>query len=191
MIIGIMGKTGSGKSTITRLLNEQDKYLVIDVDKVNHKLLENESLKKEIIRRYPEVLEEGIINRKKLGMILYQDKSKMNEYNNLVWSYLEKELDKIILSSPKPVIIDWMMLPLTKFYNMCDLKILVNSNLKTRLERIKKRDNVDEAHFIARDKNSVSYNKNDFDFIIDNDKGVDENEIKSIGKHISLCKRKK
>jgi len=42
MLIGIMGKTGSGKSTITRLLNEEDKFLVIDVDKVNHYLLEME-----------------------------------------------------------------------------------------------------------------------------------------------------
>ena len=75
MLIGIMGKTGSGKSTITRKLNEENKYLIIDVDKVNHALIEETTLKKDIINRYPEVLEEGKINRKKLGMILYQDKN--------------------------------------------------------------------------------------------------------------------
>ena len=191
MLIGIMGKTGSGKSTITRLLNKENKYLVIDVDKVNHSLIESTSLKDDIINRYPETLESGVINRKKLGMILYQNKAKMDEYNALVWSYLEEELDKLIQSSTKPVIIDWMMLPLTKFYDMCDLKILVDSSLETRLERIKKRDNVDEEHFKARDKNSVNYNESDFDFIINNDKGFDENEIKSIGECISLRKRKK
>ena len=190
MLIGIMGKTGSGKSTITRLLNKDNKYLVIDVDKVNHSLIESTSLKDDIVNRYPETLESGVINRKKLGMILYQNKAKMDEYNALVWSYLEEELDKLIQSSTKPVIIDWMMLPLTKFYDMCDLKILVDSSLETRLERIKKRDNVDEEHFKARDKNSVNYNESDFDFIINNDKGFDENEIKSIGKCISLRKRK-
>ena len=82
MLIGIMGKTGSGKSTITRLLNEQDKFLVIDVDKVNHYLLEQEKLKQEILKRY-DVFEDGKINRKKLGMILYNDKTKMDDYNNL------------------------------------------------------------------------------------------------------------
>ena len=190
MLIGIMGKTGSGKSTITRLLNEDDKYLVIDVDKVNHYLLETDELKKEIINRY-DVLEEGKINRKKLGIILYTNKDKMKEYNELIWKYLEKELDQIISNTTKPVIIDWMMLPLTKFYDMCDLKILVVSDLNIRLERILKRDNINKEHFIARDKNALNYKKEDMDFVIDNSKGIDEHEIKSIRKHIPLCKRKK
>lgn len=190
MLIGIMGKTGSGKSTITRILNEQDKYLVIDVDKVNHSLLETEELKNEIIKRY-DVLENGKINRKKLGLILYANQDLMNEYNQLIWSYLEKELDRIISNSNKPVIIDWMMLPLTKFYSMCDIKVLVESSLETRLERILKRDNIDKEHFIARDKNGLEYKKEDMDLVIDNSKGIDEYEIESIRKCITLSKRKK
>ena len=188
MLIGIMGKTGSGKSTITRLLNEEDKFLVIDVDKVNHYLLEMEDLKKEITKKY-DVLENGKINRKKLGIILYTDKEKMNEYNELIWRYLEKELDRLILSSTKPVIIDWMMLPLTKFYHMCDVKILVESDINIRLDRILKRDNIDYDHFIARDKNGLDYKKEDMNFIIDNSKGIDEHEIKSLRKCITLSKR--
>ena len=191
MIIGIMGKSGSGKSTITNLLNEKGNYLLIDVDKVNHELIENTSLKQDIIIRYPETLEKGKINRQKLGMILYQDKKKMDEYNKLVWLYLEKKLDEMIKNTTKIVILDWMMLPLTKYYNMCDIKILVESSLEIRLERIKKRDKVDEIHFFERDKNSVDYKIEDFDFVINNDKGIDKNEIENIGKRIALCKRKK
>ena len=191
MIIGIMGKSGSGKSTITNLLNEKGNYLLIEVDKVNHELIENTTLKQDIIIRYPETLENGKINRQKLGMILYQDKKKMDEYNKLVWLYLEKKLDDIIKNTTKIVVLDWMMLPLTKYYNMCDIKILVGSSLAIRLERIKKRDKVDEIHFFERDKNSVDYKIEDFDFVINNDKGIDKNEIENIRKRIALCKRKK
>ena len=186
MLIGIMGKTGSGKSTLTNLLNQNNDFTVIDVDKINHSLIELTYLKEEIINRYPEVLEKNIINRQKLGMILYQNKTKMKEYNALVWSYLEKELDQMINASTKPIIIDWMMLPLTKFYQMCDLKILVNSSKEIRLERIKKRDKINIQHFIARDKNSLIYHEKDFDFIINNDKGFDQNAIESIRKRISV-----
>ena len=191
MIIGIMGKSGSGKSTITNLLNDKGNYLLIDVDKVNHELIENTSLKQDIIIRYPETLENGKINRQKLGMILYQDKKKMDEYNKLVWIYLEKKLDEMINNTTKIIVLDWMMLPLTKYYNMCDIKILVESSLEIRLERIKKRDKVDEIHFFERDKNSVDYKIEDFDFVINNDKGIDKDEIENIGKRIALCKRKK
>ena len=83
MIIGIMGKSGSGKSTTTNLLNENGNYLLIDVDKVNHELIENTSLKQDIIIRYPETLENGKINRQKLGMILYQDKKKNIHHEHL------------------------------------------------------------------------------------------------------------
>lgn len=189
MLIGIMGKTGSGKSTITQRLNEDNQFYIIDVDKVNHSLIEKTKLKEDIIDRYPEVLENRKINRKKLGTILYQDKNKMEEYNKLVWTYLEIELDSLIANANKPVIIDWMMLPLTKYYHLCDLKILVDSSLEVRLKRIMSRDSITEEHFIARDKNSVNYNKDDFEIIINNDKGFDEYEIKNIRKRISLCKR--
>lgn len=190
MIIGIMGKTGSGKSSITKLINENDNYFVIDVDKINHALIEKTSLKQYIMNRYPETIEEGKINRKKLAMILYQDEDKMSEYNETIWKYLETELDSLIASTDKNIIIDWMMIPLTKYYNMCDIKILVDVSLETRMNRIKKRDSIDENHFRSRDKNSVNYNKEDFDFIINNEEGFDKNEIKSIRQYISLCKRK-
>lgn len=189
MLIGIMGKTGSGKSTITKALNKDNKFDVLDVDKINHKLLENPQLKEEIIKRYLTVVENNKINRKKLAIILYNDKDKMQEYNTLIWQYLEKKLDEIIANSTKPVIIDWMMLPLTKFYNMCNIKILVESDICIRQKRIEARDSVDKEHFLSRDKNGLDYERNDMDFIVNNDKGIDEHEIKSIRKCITLYKK--
>lgn len=191
MLIGVMGKSGSGKSTITRLINSDNRYQVIDVDEINHMIIGTEEFTDIIRKKYPRVIENGQVNRHKLAAILYEDKDKMQEYNELIWSYTSRILEKMISESQKDVIIDWMMLPLTKFYRMCDYKILVDCSVETRRKRIEERDLVSKEHFYARDKNAVTYNRDDFDLVINNEVGVNIDEIKGIGKRIALLHEKK
>lgn len=186
MLIGIMGKSGSGKSTITRLINSDNNYQVIDVDEVNHMVIATKEFTDIIKRKYPNVIENNQVNRHKLASILYNDKDKMQEYNALIWSYTSQVLEKIINESKKNIIIDWMMLPLTNFYQMCDYKILVDCSSETRRKRVEARDHITKEHFYARDKNAVEYNKDDFDLIINNEEGVNYDEIKNIGKRLTL-----
>lgn len=50
MLIGITGKSGSGKSTITKIFKELDKSIqIIDVDNIAHQSYLNISTKKKII----------------------------------------------------------------------------------------------------------------------------------------------
>lgn len=191
MLIGIMGKSGSGKSTITRIINENNDYQVIDVDEINHLVIATEEFIDIIKDKYPNVIENGQINRRKLATILYDDKEKMQEYNELIWSYTSRILEKMINESEKDVIIDWMMLPLTKYYQMCDYKILVDCSVETRRKRIEARDHISKEHFYARDKNAVTYDMDDFDLIINNDEGSNLDEVKSFGKRLTLLHEKK
>ena len=191
MLIGIMGKSGSGKSTITRIINSDNRYQVTDVDEINHMVIDTEEFTGIIRKKYPRAIENGQVNRHKLASILYEDKDKMQEYNELIWSYTSRILEKMISESQKDTIIDWMMLPLTKFYRMCDYKILVDCSTETRRKRIEERDLVPKEHFYARDKNAVEYNRDDFDLIINNEVGVNVDEIKGIGKRIALLREKR
>ena len=49
MIIGITGKSGSGKTTITNLLQERREYEVIHVDDLTHTILELEEVVEALI----------------------------------------------------------------------------------------------------------------------------------------------
>lgn len=83
MIIGITGKSGSGKTTVTNLLQEKRDYEVIHVDDLTHTILELEEVKGKLISFYGISIlnEKGEIDRKKLGDTLFSDSNKMKQYN--------------------------------------------------------------------------------------------------------------
>lgn len=184
MIIGITGKSGSGKTTVTDLLNKNGDYEIIHVDDVTHLILEIDEVRDLLILKYGNgiVLENGQIDRKKLGAILFNDSERMKEYNIFIYSYLEKYIDSIINNSDKHIIVDWMQLPLTKYFLLSDFNILVEAPLEIRKKRVQKRDGIDENYFINREQNSLNYNSCDFDFVIVNDGNDLENKMDGIVK---------
>lgn len=171
MIIGICGKSGSGKSTISNLLmNYYEDILVVDIDKIGHESYENNEIKRRMISEFGEkVLKNDKINRKELSRIVFNSKEQMDKLTNITWDYMEKRIDSIISDNPKKIIVlDWQLLPLTKFFKMCDCKILLDIPYEIRKERSLKRDNISEEKFQEREQASINYQENDFDIIIKN-----------------------
>ena len=73
MIIGITGGTGCGKTTALRAVQALG-GLVLDCDAIYHRLLqEDKALVAAIESRFPGVTEQGVLNRKKLGAIVFED----------------------------------------------------------------------------------------------------------------------
>lgn len=186
MIIGITGKSGSGKTTITNLLQEKRDYEVIHVDDLTHTILELEEVKGKLISSYGISIlnEEGEIDRKKLGNILFSDSNKMKEYNLFIWNFIEKYIDSIIKNSNKDIIIDWMQLPLTKYFYSSDFRILVEAPQAIRKKRVQERDGITEAYFLNRENNGLEYSREDFDYVIMNEKDVLLDHIESVNKQI-------
>ena len=93
----------------------------------------------------------------------------MDKLTNITWDYMEKRIDSIISDNPKKIIVlDWQLLPFTKFFKMCDCKILLDIPYEIRKERSLKRDNISEEKFQEREQASINYQENDFDIIIKN-----------------------
>lgn len=68
MIIGICGKSGSGKSSMASEIIKltSDKAVHLDIDKVGHKVLLLPEVMKELINSFGEsVVKENIVDRKK------------------------------------------------------------------------------------------------------------------------------
>ena len=173
MIIGICGKSGSGKSTIAKQITSRYKNAVhLDIDKIAHKSHKDEEVKQKIIGTFTEsVLTNNEINRKKLGRIVFASKEKMKLLEEITWEFMEKEIDSFINENKdKIIILDYILLPLTKYFDKCNIKILLNIPYHIRKQRVLSRDDITEEQFDLRDSASIQYEMSDFDVVLENEK---------------------
>ena len=170
MIIGICGKSGSGKSTLAKeiieLTNMESVHL--DIDKVGHQVLTIPEAKMELIETFGnDIVVGNDIDRKRLGKIVFASKSKMQKLSDITWGYMQIEIDKFLDEhKDKLVILDWLLLPITKYFNMCDMKILLDIPNEIRKKRAVARDNISDSDFDLREKSSIDFDLESFDYVL-------------------------
>lgn len=99
IVIGVCGGIASGKSTLCQTLIDDYKFDVVNADKIGHEVLATESVIDRIVETFgDEVLktDERQIDRRKLGGIVFSNKSKMNELNEIMWPLIGKRMIEIV-----------------------------------------------------------------------------------------------
>lgn len=150
MIVGLTGKSCSGKDTFASMLD--DRFVVIDVDKLGHIALESN---KEAVREAfgAEVMSDGIVDRKKLGPIVFSDKKKLETLNSILHPWMVEETmreARRIEESGHIAVINAALLEDMGFVKYCSEVILVISPYENRYERARERDNITEENFRKR-----------------------------------------
>ena len=170
MIIGICGKSGSGKSTLARqIIKHNNNAIHLDIDKIGHQVLLIPEVKKELVKSFGDcIIQENNISRKKLGEIVFASRMEMKKLSDITCDYMQKEIDKFLIDNKdKIIVLDWLLLPLSKYFNMCNIKILLDVPYEIREQRAMKRDNISKEKFVSREKASINFNTKDFDYILD------------------------
>ena len=86
MIIGITGGSGSGKTTLLRYI-AQAGGLILDCDEIYHDLLKtDEALLERIEETFPGTVQQGQLDRKALGSIVFSDPEKLKMLNSITHS---------------------------------------------------------------------------------------------------------
>ena len=147
IVIGLTGGSGSGKSTVSNIARQQGFY-VIDADQLARDVVaKGQKALSEIVSAFgQEILtENGELNRKKLGSIVFSDKEKLTLLNQITHKYIVQGIKERIETQRKQkqykgVIIDVAILIESDLYYMCDIVWVVIANRNSRIERIMKRD---------------------------------------------------
>lgn len=168
MIIGITGKSGVGKSTYALKIAEENGFRVLHVDKISHGIMNLPAIKAKLIDMFGnEVIKDGTVDRKYLGDLIFTNRHTYKEMSDLIWDMMKHRIDHI-LSTHENVILDWILLPHSHYWKMCDKKILITADEEQRKEMVMKRDNISKEYLEKRDSASISYDDFVFDEIIYN-----------------------
>lgn len=186
MIIGISGKSGSGKSSISRIIEKELGFKWLEIDNYAKEIRENH--KDDILRLVDnhKIINSDKIDSKVLGNLLFDNEELMKEYNQFIYSKLKTVIDEDVKKYPF-IIVDSLFLPIMEIFNKCDYKILVKSNDKLRIERLLNRENITLEYLKKRESYAPCYNESDFDLVLDNNGSLD---IKDLIENIKKLKLK-
>ncbi len=189
--IGIIGKSGSGKTTVGRFLKELGAE-IIDCDQIAREVtaVGSEGLSK-IAKTFGGgyLLSDGSLNRRKLGSLVFGDPSALRKLNEITHPAIEKRVMELIASANKELILlDAPVLLETNLKNLVSHIILVTSTHNK--ERLRQRDSLSaqEAQKRLNAQRSEEYFKKHADHIIENDGSLEELKEKTTKLYQKLCK---
>ena len=160
MIIGITGGSGSGKSTLLEILRQQG-ALVLDCDRIYHELLKTDTnLLASIAAQFPGTVENGQLNRKKLGAVVFSHKERLEQLNAITHKAVKAEVLRRLPDNEQLVAIDAFALFESGLSELCKLTVAVTAPMEQRIQRLMVRDGISEEYARSR----IHAQKSDKDF---------------------------
>ncbi|MFC4801050.1 dephospho-CoA kinase [Neobacillus sp. GCM10023253] len=156
LVIGLTGGIASGKSTVSNMLKEMN-ITVVDAD-VEARLAvdKGEPAYLKIIAEFGQdiLLENGEIDRQKLGAIIFYQEEKRQLLNQIVHPEVRKrmmeKIQKASENQEEVIILDIPLLFESKLTFMVEKTILVYVDRETQLKRLMQRNQLSEADAQAR-----------------------------------------
>ncbi len=182
MLFGITGGSGSGKSYVADIFRKYG-FFIIDTDKTGHEIIKKgREAYYELIEKFgAEILaEDGEIDRRKLGSIVFSDKDKLSMLNSVTHPHIKSEIYSLAEKNGGISGVDGALL--IECGIECSPLIAVIADKNIRADRIIKRDGIDRELAVKRinSQKSDEFYRSHCDFIIENNEGISEENIKNI-----------
>ena len=189
MVIGLTGGIGTGKSTVSQILQEK-KFPVIDLDTISHEVIKIPKVIEKIVENFgKEVLENSgnfenennaiRISREKLGKIIFENKEKRLLLNSImhpeILHTMREQISKYKKNN-KIIFVEIQLLFEVQWEKEFDYILLISAKKSTQIRRILKRDNRSEndALNIINSQMPLDEKKKKSDFVIENNGNIEE-----------------
>lgn len=143
LLIAVTGGIGSGKSEVIKVLATLGAN-IISSDKINRELLTEPSYisKMEAVFMKEKIVENGVINKKKLAELVFSNDKALRKLNALAHPEIFRKIAERAREMDGVVFVEVPLLIETNQQGQFDRVWLVKANTELRIERLKKRDNL-------------------------------------------------
>ncbi|MFT2643544.1 dephospho-CoA kinase [Helicobacter pylori] len=171
--VALTGGIGTGKSTTIKILESQG-YQILDADKIAHQLLQEHRF--EIAQHFgSEILEKDILNRKKLGTIVFQNANELKWLEDFLHPLIRECMLQKAYELEKNHQAYFLDIPLffevggKKCYPVSKV-VLIYVPRVLQIERLLERDKLKEAEILQRlaCQMDIEQKRVMSDYIIDN-----------------------
>ena len=150
MIIGITGGTGCGKTTALQVFGGLG-GVILDCDAIYHRLLNTDlNLLSDIEKRFTGTVTNGVLDRKKLGSIVFADNKSLSDLNAITHSAVHKEVLRLICGETRHIAVDAIGLFEGNLAPLCDHTVAITAPEECRVQRLIAREGISEEYARAR-----------------------------------------
>ncbi len=179
-VIGIIGGIGSGKSAAAAALARQGGRVVAG-DPAGHAALLDPTIRQRIAERWPAAIDqEGNVDRKVLGRIVFADSAQLRELESFVFpwikSRLQQEIDAAIADpAVRYVVLDAAVMLEAGWDGVCDKIIFIDAPREMRIARVAARGwSADELDRRERSQMSIEEKRRRSDAVLSNESDLNQ-----------------
>ena len=181
LVLGLTGNIGCGKSSVSTIFMENN-IKVVDADIVARQIFDDKNLLNEVFSTFGKSIrnQDGSLNRRALGNIVFNDDEKLILLNNLTHPKIKQKIlskvEEYKNQGEKIVVIDAALLIEDDYIKKKQKLILITCRKEIQINRIIARDNCTKEEAISRINSQMSQEeKVKFaDYIIDNSNSFEE-----------------
>ena len=149
ILAAITGSIGCGKTTLANIFKKLG-YPVFDADAWVRRLYFKPEFINVILQNFPQAQTDGVFDKRKLRLIVFDDKKKLQKLESLIHPFLKRQLKAVIRKNAQNddlLFLDAALLFELGWDKYCDFIMVAHVDYETQKLRVMNRDKVSAEDF--------------------------------------------